>query len=1259
MKKRNSEKSPAKRPPRKRRGRWRRRRPLRRLILAVAILSVPTFALYFIPFSSSIFDDWVKSILRDSTGLVVDFEKNVFFIAARNLEMHNVQFKDPETNQTLYAVEKLEVDWHWQFSSLPIMLDTVKIESPESLILEMDAQYRIRPQQRLGSFITVLSQMTRTESLNLSEDIQTPSIRVTDADLIVLSSDPEKKDEIMAGVESMSLDFSVHGERWNFMLRGTLAGEDIKKDEAKIAIQFVPSKDNPGVYRYALHAERLGLAPIFDEAVPSGPFRFFLNGLSFQGDIDTNNIDENISGSLDQLSIDAVRVNLPNFNFHLPGSSLRGQADWSFQYADARLKIKNFFAQVLESDIRGEGDMRFTGEKNFNLAVHNSRLSPLWLNLSQTLASQFLPANANVESGWVMPDMRLAGDRNGLNWDMSRIQLRGQDLKMTAPQFTNETVGPVSFDVLLTSRTLRMPYADIRAGDDHLRVEMLSANLMGNDWQDGLSIGGKWLLNADLEKVMKRARHLGALRKLTLSGNAQGEGMFAGEWIPMTEKSEQQPRRHWALRLSEQIEPVMRRLQIVGSLRVKNARAFHPVLPAPVTGIGGELEIYGNALSASNFKGSMLGSDVQLSASIQGDEFFWVNPQLDFKFKGDINLADAEAMLQSSAVEKTWRSPVRNEILNRVKPGGLVKVDLAIQGPLLKPVDLKPYGSITASNINLDIGSPLSKGLLHLDHILLNLSPEAFVLEDFDGNIGDIKFINQAKLDANGLTASIRIDSPFKSLQDAFPPAFFYAPEVGGHLKIEAETSALVRQGRLNVEGKKSSPGSPLELLARALGKLPEKQELENLDECVGNIGRCFEYDYSATVDIKDGVFAHAFMPNRVTDINGRIFVFPLGMRTDGFCITKWGSSEVGLTSGTVMVDPPPQPFDENPPDSLATIRFESSAPDLYLDEWIKEWGPGRMRPKKEELPQDERERIAESDFDYRKVNTYPMMSDIQGDIRAKKLYFQRFEFTDASGRLSTQYFRNRNSLLEFQNIKAKAYEGEIDTHVAFLMPYQKRFEWQWQSTFHNVNVQPLLTAVYDKEANITGKMDAWIDLRGVGGKQDSFTGKGQLMLHDSQFMNSQLFLLLGKTLKNKNIEEASFTKMHGDFEIAQGWIWIEKLLLDGALFDFAALGRTTLDGKLDLTVAYIPLGYLQGVPVLNWVPKAFSSVTDRLLKVRIGGTVNDPTVRMLAPSVTLPEPPKPATEGIERPPIVIIAPMEAVNLEELNMPDEDESSNQ
>ncbi|MFW5870373.1 MAG: AsmA-like C-terminal region-containing protein, partial [Candidatus Sumerlaeota bacterium] len=862
-------------------------------------------------------------------------------------------------------------------------------------------------------------------------------------------------------------------------------------------------------------------------------------------------------------------------------------------------------------------------------------------------ASQFLPAGANVLEGELYPEMNVSGDRSGLDWNHSRFHMKGRGLRMRVPEYTEEVVGPVAFEAELTSNTLRVPIFDLQAGEDRLQLQMAQASLLGQGWEDGLSVGGQWMLNADLASVLKRVQAHGALPNLELSGKADGDGVIIGKWIP-AEQEKNGPQPHWALRLRDELQSLLRHIQLTGNVSISDGRGFHHLLPAPVRGVNGRIEMAGNTLRATDLTGSMLGSDVVLSARLEGDEQLWIDPQMRFDLQGDVQLKDAEEVLQSEVLEMNWPGPYRREVLKRLHPSGSLNLDLHVTGPLMRPLEMRPAGRLTASDIAVDITSDLSNGTLFLKQMRMDIHPDIFSLTRFEGTVNDIVFSTTATLNNRGLEIFSAIDSPFKELEKAFPPAFKYAREVGGRLFIDGRASARLRPDLL--PRRNAVPETPLELIAALPGLLPTDNEKPLLTNFAETIGGRFDYDYHAAVDIEDGIFAHGFMPNRVTEINGRVFVFPLGIRTDGFCETKWGSSQQGLTSATVRVEPVPQLFSPDPQPSKAIIRFESSAPDLFLDEWITNWGPGRMRPNPEK--QKPRERVEADRFDYTRRFSYPMQSDIQGDIRADTLFFRRFRFVDASTRLSTQYYRNRDSILSFDDTRASGYGGAIASDIALFMPIGKLLEWQWQARMDGVNVQPLLTAVYGEDATIIGTMDSWLDLRAVGGDQETFTGKGAVHLNDSQFMNIQLFRILGDTLNLKGLSDASFTNMDGEFTIAQGWIWIQRLVLDSALFDFVAVGRATLGGKLDLTVAYIPLGMLQDVPVLKYIPRAFSTVTDRLLKVRLSGTINDPNVRMLAPSVTLPPPPQPEqTEDAPRPPLQLMEPMEEKPLETLTEP--------
>ncbi|MFW6304043.1 MAG: hypothetical protein ACOC2L_05415, partial [Candidatus Sumerlaeota bacterium] len=648
--------------PRKRkllRSRWRKWRPLRRVILIVAVLSIPLTALFFIPFSSNFFNDRLKQAWLEATGLELEFDKSVFHLVSRNFEITGVRFINPENGRVLYSLEDVEVIWNWRFARVPIEVQTVILNKPGDAVLEMDPHYHFAPTEELGNFIGVLSHLTDENADAEMSDFPMPNIRVRNAGLFLRAARGEGARETLAGIESMDLRFDMQSGMWRLNLRGTLTGESLRKDDALISLEFVPTEGRAGSYRFALRVERIGLSPFFETTMDTGPFRLYASGVSIQGHIDIGD-KESIAGGFDSISIQSVRVNLPTFNFHIPVSRLAGRGDWSFEYDNSLLAVRDIQLDLLNSSIRGSGEMVFGEKYPFNLQLRDSRLSPLWMNVSQTLASQFLPASAHVLEGELYPEMDVSGDLTGLDWNRSQFQLKGRGLRMRIPEYTQGIVGPVAFEAELTSDTLRVPLLDVEMEKDRLKLQMVQASLLGDSWREGLSIGGQWMLNADLASVMKRVQAHGALPNLELSGKADGDGVIIGKWIP-TEKNANGNKTHWALRLRDEIQSLMRHIRVTGEVNVSDGRGFHHLLPAPVRGVSGRIEMAGNTLTASDLKGSMLGSDVLISARLEGDEQFWIEPQMRFDLKGDVELKDTEELLKSEVLEMNWPGPYRRE----------------------------------------------------------------------------------------------------------------------------------------------------------------------------------------------------------------------------------------------------------------------------------------------------------------------------------------------------------------------------------------------------------------------------------------------------------------------------------------------------------------------------------------------------------------------------------------------------------------------
>ena len=1258
----------------RKRRKWRqfRRRVIRTLALIIFIcVGFGAFLARF-PFASHRLDRQVCAAWRRATGLDLRFGEATYHLAQGRLDLKDIEVSDPESPTPPASLKRLQLNWRWLLlePSVLLELDSVVVDSPPDLTLLMGADGQLRVSERTRSLADLLQRLADKARLSSSSSqekaiqvqilgtnlyldrteagtTQSPAEATSATQAVarrvpVLSAAsltsavetvspvavfPEPTSSSLPQSPALAHVAGVEGLKLDLFLFPSLHSWFLKADGSLVTRQQV-TRATPAPSLHVVVQPQIGME------APSGPSRFSFSaemdrldsvrdwgqGLPFSLSATPLRVAGSVSprekeGGVDlnlEVQSDVVRVQAPGAGLDLPETRLRAdvalQADWT----SGTVRVVSANAEALGATLQAaRGEISLTGDRPFSVEIPVLRLDPQAMNLALARVDQET-SGTQIERGSLETRVRLAGDRNGLNWDACEGQFKGNGLEGKTG-WVAPVLGPLRFEAALSSRTLELQELDAQSGRNRLNISGLSVRREGATWRDKLSVRANWscdVWSEDIPQLIPR-RYDETIKDWKTQGQVTGFGTIRGVWTPGGgEGKARQP-------FLQRLESALNQLEIAGSARVEKAGVYHPVLPAPLENLAGSVNLSNREVTWTNLEGTLLGSKLTLTGQLAGKKVFWKEPALTLQAKGDLDLSRIPQILDAEGLSRTWVEEHKRDILKTLHPQGKVHLDVGLQGPLNQPAQLVLQGEVTARGLAGNIATPAVQGDLAVSSARLLLRPDGLTLENLKARLGTLDLNTNATLGREGLRVEYAANGRLPDYKTTFPPLLADSGEVAGDARVSGWAAIRPKPG--SAFDKDQTPVAFFLAMAQALRES-------------GNDGQWFKntfaVDAKATADVKDCLYTHLDMPIPVRHITGRLFLSPDGLRSDGFVKTQWGDSPVGETSGTILVVPTERgtiaPPGQSEPDTwYVRIRYAGRFPQVNVDEWVRPWG----RPAEPGAPPTP----PLGPFEFEKRDRYERGLDVEGTVTADRVLYQNYEFQNALCQLRYRHFTGRPKLLEFPELKGQLCGGPFASDLALLFGRTEEVEWNWRVAVRNIVCERLLEAFQKKKSTINGRLTAQMGLQGRSNRRDSYRGVGSFNLADSSFMGNRLLGALGRFLRLEGLEQRSFTQANGVFAIQDSSIAISRLNLKGTVMDLVAEGTASFDRNLDLMVVYTLLNEWEKIPVLNVLPKTFEFVGGKVLKIQMSGSLDDPKIRTVPlsfiwkPAIKLPESPDPA----------------------------------
>lgn len=790
------------------------------------------------------------------------------------------------------------------------------------------------------------------------------------------------------------------------------------------------------------------------------------------------------------------------------------------------------------------------------------RLSIAGRNLDEdyrTLLERALPAGWDFDSE---PErlafhMDVAATDSGIQHLVGEVQLRG--VKVAAPVLPVPLLN-LSGDIQFSQEDIK--FADITADYGGARVA-LDGQFDGDPWG---TRAGKLALNwsaiVDVEKLLKlHGKQIAPGQPLAASGKITGNGTWA---------------QHVDLKAADQVEIP----RIEGGFNFENVSLNHPSLPAPLKNLNGKAVIDGNRLSVKNLSGQARGNHMTIDGSMQGNRYFWRDPQLSATLTSVLDLEHLADYLPQDT---------RNQI-STYNLKGKTETRMVLSGPVgdlgshltgvmqLNGVSFSPKLEFMNSDIN-DV-----TGVVRWDGKSLSL-------DDLQGKLGSEDVNLSGKITAAHVDLRVKTPASLDAIEKIFPE-LSHSLDMAGSMKTDLRFTA----------GTAAADTKPA----------PLNQVLEQARELIDRSVKEQRFALNGQLELSNATMRHHAMPPARKEAGRTI---PTG-QVSGMTGTVYIKDDVlsvpdGQPLRCAFADTPDCRLSgsiklrqDNLPQMSVKINTRGT---LRLDPWIAGWG--------KELPVPAKPPMTGKTF------------ELDADIQAAQVVLRGQRGGRSRGKLSFRLVQNETPrVTQFHEVVVQGFapgtgrvigSGRIESYVWNPRNFPR---WQTSVDLQAMPLETMLSAVFVEPTNIRGLTNGSINVQGVGDNPLSIQGGGSAYVRNLELGGTAVIRQLGQTTGRDLGGRLFETAQAATFEISRGTLSSRDLNLQTNGLQLEMRGRywfaadpdqrvaaRTIDGTMRMRLFKSVFG---SIPIIGQVADLADEVTNAfLLAFRVTGNADNPQV--------------------------------------------------
>lgn len=1176
-------------PPKPRRGRLRRwtRWLVRLAFVLVFLASGLAVAVVFFPLSFSWTQRSFKNRFETATGLRIDFVSARFSPTQGQILLHKPAFFDPDQNEFLFEFATLEAEVDIGSLIDAMLAHGGVIDVPQITVL---GPFQIRAEEREGR-VRLARKLERAIDLFRSRREQAEEsnfeVRLSRVVLqsinISLDRIGESEHRRILTVHDADLIAQFDGEFTprNVLVTGQVIGNGgaagfnvIAKPRADLDEIAIELNSEPFDSRLHLSA-RLPLEFATGRVKLNGLLRRRHEG---QWEFSSEML-------LDEITLFGAGVHGVDQHFE--------QIEMSARLVSAddgqTLVVEDVSFESHEASLRGSGSIALVEPFEYTFEFDPLELRGQGLALAQRAVLG--------ENYMAQPDrgkLRLVGMIAGEARDPIPSRLRGtihvEDVSVTSPQFP-EPIRDLMLEADFSTSTLLVREGFGVVQGVPIRIEGFLEGRMAAGEIERASV--KWQTKgevADLSELISQTMGEGEPR-FRLKGDIVGSGTLNFEYPELTD-----------------ISGMFEHAEIGGELRLNGAQLTIEGFSKTLRDLRGTVTFTRNQASLRGVSGWIDDAEFELDGTLSGPEIFWKDSTLEAQVNVTLRLDSLNQYMDWFDLEPPARFPAIE---------GVAKIEVDVSGPLGEPRNLAYAGRVVIDELRVPFeGFEDFGGSFRADHLELGLTDRRVTLDEVKCAWGELDVLARGSLTPDAGRFELKIQGDASALKVNLPKAVRTLDVLKGEILADQTLSFL----RVDAEAQ------PAETFAELISLYQSRSTSDTTNVATAG-GALFEdWNWSAPGEIRlNGVdISYERMPDsaRLTSIYGRARYDRTRLWIEEPLILQVGENSRGLevTKADILYPTPTH---------RSEMAFAVQGEFAYLDDWITTWKkPVHFVSRPELSPFDPQSRLR---------------TRIVVDVDTRQLYYKGVTGKDLTGQIISESVDTGRGRLIWRNVRASStksgsiqWDGRrITTPDRVLMHHKLEFE--------NFDVNDALAAGFgqrDDRGLASGEVTGRLELRRDGARDEPFDGSGELRIENSSFISNAVFSGLGRALNvdfpivgrvlnmEKAFESISFSRIEGKFEIVDNTVIIDPddpVILENpsGLHPLSMRASGTIGPEqrlgLVLTLQFLPL--VRNIPLIGEV---WGLLTERILRYRIAGTLDEPDVSVAAPILPVGRPSEP-----------------------------------
>lgn len=575
------------------------------------------------------------------------------------------------------------------------------------------------------------------------------------------------------------------------------------------------------------------------------------------------------------------------------------------------------------------------------------------------------------------------------------------------------------------------------------------------------------------------------------------------------------------------------------------------------------------------------GRNLRTSGSVSSDEAFWRDGALNCTATTNIDLADVEM--------STLALPDSVQIVTQ--PSGHVGVGIRVSGPIDAPDQLNRSYLISLDSVEVTAANrgDLYRAVIESGDV--DVTPQRIHFSHLPIDLNDLPIDLSGVVTAIGCTAEATIVADGQVWKDALPRALDNLL-LGGPISGEftfAATAPIDRALDAAATNWDLTQPEAIRDLSQRLGERVAAWQR-------GEAQRPFEIH--GLIQVNDGMVTPVNSPADITHVYGMADWDGQVFRCENATAQAGSIENVTLRSGVFDMGNPVQ------------ITLDLHAPDADLTDWIKPW----IRRDWLDLTPEERHELSLSHGrPDRVIHT-------RATIETDATWWHNLQGGPSRAILEQEFDRAaRTNILRVEPIRLEGYSGRIDgIYRLTITDLGQTHETHLNVT--ELDLEPFLTDLRggnptQVQGRLTGVADLLVQ---PGNTWMDLTGLGRISVAQSSLMRSTLFRELGRLTGVNAFDDISFSAITADLEIGDHQVNVSNLFMDTTWTDITGEGTVGFDRTIGFNVRFETMpSVFQGIPVVGWLSGLVDTAINKvLLSVRVGGTLDEPQVRIVQPIV-------------------------------------------